>query len=88
MSKLLTGYKIPLRRINDSNKCKSEKLRELLNANNYKPVNESELDSSHIRNLHMIIDLAFNTDIPNLEILICQLHGMKNAYNEFKKLKL
>ncbi len=84
MSKLLTTNKVPQVRLNRIAKYESDKLKEFREVWNYKPCDRAEFNDRFIDSCKLFISLLQQAQTPeDIEILICQLGGLNNAYNEF-----
>jgi succinyl-CoA synthetase beta subunit len=84
MSKLLQTQKVSQVRLNRIAKFQSDKLKEFREVWNYKPCDKAEFDSKIINSCQTLIGDLYNAqNTSDIELLVCNLIGINNAYNQF-----
>lgn len=83
---LLSSNKVSQVRLNRIAKFQADKLKEYREVWNYKPCDRNEFDQRYINSYEKLISLLYQAQTSeDIEILICQLAGLTNAYNQFLK---
>jgi hypothetical protein len=81
---LLSSNKVSQVRLNRIAKFQADKLKEFNEVWRYKPCDRAEFDKRYINSIQTLLGVLYQTQTSeDIEILICQLAGLTNAYNQF-----
>jgi hypothetical protein len=81
---LLASNKVSQVRLNRIAKFQADKLKEFNEVWRYKPCDRAEFDKRYINSIQTLLGVLYQTQTSeDIEILICQLAGLTNAYNQF-----
>jgi hypothetical protein len=81
---LLSSNRVSQVRLNRIAKFQADKLKEFNEVWRYKPCDRAEFDKRYINSIQTLLGVLYQTQTSeDIEILICQLAGLTNAYNQF-----
>jgi hypothetical protein len=81
---LLSSNKVSQVRLNRIAKFQADKLKEFNEVWRYKPCDKAEFDKRYLNSIQTLLGVLYQAQTSeDIEILICQLAGLTNAYNQF-----
>jgi hypothetical protein len=81
---LLSSNKVSQVRLNRIAKFQADKLKEFNEVWNYEPSDRAEFDRKYLNSIQTLLGVLYHAQSnEEIEILICQLAGLTNAYNQF-----